>query len=211
MKGIEAIIFDLGGVILNIDYLETSEAFKALGFTDFDAMYTQLQQNEVFDAYETGKLTTTDFVATLQQLLPEASNEAIIKAWNAMLLDLPVVRLELIQRLRSHYKVFLYSNTNDLHEIAFSEIVKESTPYAALAECFDKVYLSHKIGFRKPNKEGFELILRENNLNPATTLFIDDSPQHIAAAAALGLQTYFLSKGKTLEQDVFDVNLNVLL
>lgn len=203
-KGIEAIIFDLGGVILNIDYQRTAKAFKELGLTNFDELYTQLQQNDLFDAYETGQITTADFITAIQAISPIAlSSEAIVAAWNAMLLDLPAHRLETIQQLRAPYKVFLYSNTNALHELAFNKTVCECMQTPTLAPFFDKVYLSHTIGFRKPNKEGFELILKENNLNPATTLFIDDSPQHIAGASSLGIQTYFLEQGQTLETHIF--------
>jgi putative hydrolase of the HAD superfamily len=73
----------------------------------------------------------------------------------------------------------------------------------SLAVFFDKVYFSHRVGLRKPMPEIFELILNSNGLKPEHTLFIDDSPQHIAAAQKLGIQTIFLEQGMTIENDIF--------
>src|SRR5690606_12598 len=107
-----------------------------------------------------------------------------------------------IQALRPRYKTFVFSNTNDLHETAFNREVKRVTGADDLSSFFDRVYLSHKIGYRKPHPEGFRMILADNNLHPAATLFIDDSPQHIAGARQLGLQTLYLPGGSNLQTEL---------
>jgi HAD superfamily hydrolase (TIGR01509 family) len=205
MSNIKNIIFDLGGVILNIDYHRTTHAFVEKGVTSFAELYSQLAQLQLFDDYETGRVSTATFIYTLQQWAPHLTQEDIIMAWNAMLLDLPADKIEWIQTLRGQFKVFLFSNTNELHEIAFNQEVQRVLQTPSLDNYFDKVYLSHKIGFRKPNPEGFEQILIENGLVATETLFIDDSPQHIAGAARLGIQTLYLPFGKVLKDELLKV------
>lgn len=202
MDQIKHIIFDLGGVILNIDYFKTEKAFVALGLTEFPALYSQLQQEHLFDDYETGKISTDTFIAALQQYLPHATRAELIDAWNAMLLDLPIERLRLLQQLQLHYDIYLLSNTNELHEAAFNQQVKAQVGYDSFAPFFDKVYLSHHIQERKPNKAAFEIILQEHHLDPVHTLFIDDSPQHIKGAQSLGINTIHLQHPQTI-LDIF--------
>lgn len=202
MQHIKHIIFDLGGVILNIDYKKTERAFIDLGLADFPQLYSQLQQTHLFDHYETGAISSATFISQLKSYLPSASDEAIITAWNAMLLDLPIERLRLLQQLQLYYDIYLLSNTNELHELAFNQQVKQLVGYDNFAPFFNKIYLSHQIKHRKPNSEAFEIILNENKLTPAQTLFIDDSPQHIEGAKALGIQTIHLQAPKTI-LDIF--------
>ncbi len=198
MKNIQYIIFDLGGVILNIDYKKTENAFINYGFETFGEVYSQLSQSLLFDQYETGKISTDIFIDAILKTAPNLTRDNIISAWNAMLLDLPEEKIEFIQSLRRHYKVFLYSNTNEMHETAFNKTVAATLGSSSLDPYFDKVYLSHKIGYRKPNADGFLHILNDQQIPAAATLFIDDSPQHIAGAANLGIQTLYLPKEKQL-------------
>ena len=204
IKGIKHIIFDLGGVLLNIDYSLTERAFIEAGITDFADLYSQLSQSDLFDKLETGRMTREEFVAALQEKSGHKLDEAtILKAWNAMLLDFPVRRLQILQQLRLYYDLFLLSNTNEVHEESFNDILLRSHGIPNIGVFFDKVYLSHRVGLRKPGREIFQRILDENNLKPEDTLFIDDSPQHIATAKELGIQTIYLEKGMTIEKDVF--------
>ncbi len=204
ITGVKHIIFDLGGVLLNIDYALTEKAFIDLGIADFGDQYSQLRQTDIFDLLETGKMTGGAFVAAMQTAASVPLTEAqVLQAWNAMLLDFPVRRLQLLQQLALHYDLFLLSNTNEIHEAAFNSILYKSHGIPNIGVFFDKVYLSHRVGLRKPMKEIFQLVLEENGLKAEQTLFIDDSPQHIAAAKALNIQTIFLEKGMTIEADVF--------
>src|ERR1043165_2921892 len=205
IQGIRHIIFDLGGVLLNLDYAATQKAFEALGITNFSAIYSQLQQSPLFDDLETGKSTPADFVKALQVATPDhnLAEHDIIVAWNAMLLDFPLRRLQILQQLRNYYDLFLLSNTNEIHEAAFNEILFKTCGYNTIALFFDKVYFSHRVGMRKPDAAVFKHILEENGLRPEHTLFIDDSPQHIETAKSLGVRTIYLEKGMTIENDVF--------
>src|SRR4051812_14885942 len=104
MQGIQNIIFDLGGIILNIDYQRTTAAFKQLGFHNFEELYSQFHLSDFFDQFETGKITADEFLDALQQKSPiPVTREQLTEAWNAMLLDFPLARLQLLQQLRNHY------------------------------------------------------------------------------------------------------------
>ena len=195
----EAIIFDFGGVIINIDYNFTIEAFKSLGVEDFESMYSQAQQSDLFDAIETGRISAQSFINGLLDYLPSGTSpNSVVTAWNAMILDVPSERIELLQKLRQHYQVYLLSNTNEIHiEKALGEWTKANS--FGIESCFDSIYLSHEMGMRKPNKEIFERVCNEQNLYPSKTLFIDDSIQHIEGAKNAGLQSIFLTDGMEIQ------------
>lgn len=194
LDNIEAIIFDLGGVILNLDYDLTINAFKRLGENQFEHLYSQANQDKIFDAFEIGSISAKEFVNYLSNLLPSSvSDQQIIDAWNSMLLNLPSKRLELLMELNNRLKLFLFSNTNELHFDAFTNYFKANFQKNDLLEdYFIKTYYSHVVGERKPNKSAFELVLKENNLSPEKVLFIDDSEQHIKGAQEVGIKTYHL-------------------
>ncbi|RPE13503.1 HAD family phosphatase [Chitinophaga lutea] len=203
MQGIKNIIFDLGGVLLNIDYQLTNKAFTDLGVRNFTELYSQFHANTLFEDLETGKVSEEDFIAQLKPHIPgHVTGDQIIAAWNAMLLDYPVARLQLLQQLRQHYNLYLLSNTNAIHLKEVNNILGRSRGIPSLAAFFDKSYYSHLIGLRKPEKEAYQLILDENNLRPEETLFIDDTLPNVEAAKALGIQTIHLQPPRTI-LDVF--------
>lgn len=204
LQNVRHIIFDFGGVLLNIDYKKTEQAFVDLGLTDFGRLYSQLQQTDLFDRFETGRISGAEFVQELKASTGlRATDEQVIAAWNAMLLDLPLRRLQILQQLQLHFDTFLLSNTNEIHEEAFNKILKAQAGFQSMGVFFDKVYYSHRVGLRKPGREIFRLILDQHGLDAAKTLFIDDSPQHIATAKELGLQTIFMEPGMTIEEHIF--------
>ncbi len=204
IKGIKHIIFDLGGVLLNIDYTLTEKAFQAAGVSNFHDCFSQLKQTDLFDQLEMGQLPAEEFIAAMQKASEaDITEEQVINAWNAMLLDFPLRRLQILQQLQLYYDLFLLSNTNEIHEKAFNDILMRSHGIPSIGVFFDRVYYSHRVGLRKPMKEIFELVLNESGLKAADTLFIDDSPQHIEAAKQLGIQTIYLEKGMTIEGDIF--------
>jgi putative hydrolase of the HAD superfamily len=206
MKGIKNIIFDLGGVILNIDYKRPQEEFKKLGIKDVEILYSKQNQVELFDLLETGKISEKEFIQKIKESSDiEITDSEIITAWNSILLEFPLRRLQILQQLQLHYNMYLLSNTNEIHEKAFNEMLKIQCGYPSLALFFDRVYLSHRVGLRKPDPKIFELVINENNLKIEETLFIDDSLQHIESASKLGLKTIHLKDNMTMENDIFRV------
>ena len=191
MKNSKTIIFDLGGVILNIHYQNTIDKFLKLGVKNASTFYSKKVQTNLFNQIETGKITNEKFLTELQKGTTNATSSQIKEAWNAMLLDLPKERISLLEKLKQDFPIFLLSNTNAIHISAIKQSLGESA-YTNFYNLFSKVYYSHEIGFRKPNKEPFQLILKENNLKANEVVFIDDSPQHIEEAKKLGFNTHHL-------------------
>jgi glucose-1-phosphatase len=210
MKGIKNIIFDLGGVLLNLNYDHTRRGFEQLGLENFDAIYSQAQQQQLFDLYETGKAADNEFIHAMKTFLPAGtSDEKIVEAWNAMLLDLPVERLKLLQELKGRYRIFLLSNTNEIHIRAFEKIIHAQHGLQGLEALFEQTYYSSRIGLRKPNVEIFEHVLSQNKLDKQETVFFDDSIQHIEGASGVGIKAIFVKKPKTI-LDFFDTSYNLI-
>jgi putative hydrolase of the HAD superfamily len=198
---IENIIFDLGGVILNIDYQLTEKAFISLGLQDFSRMYTQAAQTGLFDNYEKGNCSTPYYInALLDFLPPNTSANKVVAAWNAMILEFPIENLQLLQKLKSKYRIFLLSNTNDIHLQAVNRALKRVSNESNLSGFFEKTYYSFEIGMRKPDCEIFNKVCSENNLDYSKTLFIDDTEKHILGAKEIGLKTHLFAAGTTLDQ-----------
>lgn len=198
MQTIKNIIFDLGGILLNIDFNKTRQAFTDLGIKDFDAFYTQHHASSLFQELETGRISPEDFH---KQLVGEAgvplTFEEMETAWNALLLDFPLERLDWLRKVKSRYRIFLFSNTNAIHYKAFQQSFTDLTG-DRFDEYFEKAYYSHLMGLRKPDAASFEYILKEQHLQPRETLFIDDTIKNIEGARAVGLQALHIVHPKTV-------------
>lgn len=195
-EGIKNIIFDLGGVLLNIDYNLTREAFINLGISQEQLLYSQKEQGLLFDQLEIGNISPEIFYDQIRDMsyLGLSASE-IDGAWNALLLDFPKERLDLLASLKGKYRLFLLSNTNIIHYEAYIANFKAEHGENGLGSYFEKMYLSHEVGLRKPDPKIFQLVLDEQKLEASQTLFIDDSKQHIDVANSLGIKTHWLDKG----------------
>ena len=207
MQNIKNIIFDYGNVIFNIDFTKVQEAWKQLGINNADKFYGHREQDPVFNLLERGEINVADFRNRIRELSgkPELTDEQIDNAWNTIFLDIPRGNHELLQHLKGKYRTFLLSNINAIHYDYVHRYLKKEFGMANNDDLFEKVYYSHLVGKRKPDAEIFEQVLRENNLDAAETLFIDDSPQHLETAQKLGLQTYLMTAPDTI-QKFFKVN-----
>lgn len=198
---IKNIIFDWGGVISNIDYRKTAEAFTKLGLVDFEEVYNQLKQTSLFDDLEVGAISPAQFRDGIRSMLSfEVSDEEIDEAWTAMLLDLPKERLELLEKVKHYYQIFLLSNTNKIHVTRYSRYLDKVYGHDNFKNLFVKAYYSHEVGLRKPHVEIFKYVIDENDLHPGETLFIDDTPQHVEGAIKAGLIAYHLRKPQTITE-----------
>ena len=199
MDKIKNIIFDLGGVIINLDVPKTINSFVNLGFTNFSSLYTQANQISAFDAFDKGTISPNDFFKELKNVLnTDIDRKELITAWNAMLLDFPEHRLRVLQQIKKQYRTFLLSNTNETHVTAFEQILQQQHGISNLNNYFEKVYYSCRVKMRKPDSEIFKHVLSENNLIAEETVFIDDSEQHIKGALKLGIQAFLLDKEKDI-------------
>ena len=198
LDGIKNIIFDLGGVIINLDEEATTNAFKQLFPENFEELHNYLITNNVLLNFETGKITSEDFINVFMQFDSNQKAHKIINACNSMLLNIPTERIFLLRKLSRKYRVFLLSNTNQIHLKFIDELVKNDFGFNNLAALFEKAYYSHILGLRKPNPQTFLTIVSNNNLKPEETLFIDDSEQHILAAKQLNLKTHHLKSNQDI-------------
>ena len=195
------LLFDFGGVIIDIDYDRTPAAFRRLSRAGSTVEYSQASQAELFDQLETGRISPADFRDGLRERYElDATDEQIDAAWHALLLDVPAERLALIGELRRQgHQTALLSNTNQLHiEEINRRLARQYGFKHGIADCLDRVFYSQEVGLRKPGEEIFRHALREMNWRPAETLFIEDSPQHIATARRLGLRVLHLAPPLTL-------------
>ena len=204
MQHIKNIIFDLGGVFLGVDYQKTEQAFVNLGITNFHDLFTHHHADPVFELLETGKITPSAFYDLFRQVSGTTlTNQQIQTAWNAMLGNFFVDALEWLQPVKQRYNVYLFSNTNQIHEDAFVATFRQQTGEDNFDSYFIKAYYSHKLGLRKPYAESFKAILDEQNLLAAETAFIDDSYKNVEGAIAAGLQGILLPPPKKLVELVF--------
>ena len=193
----KAIIFDLGGVLLNLDYSKSIQAFDDLGIENAQELFSQAQQSWLFDDFETGKIDAITFRLEIKKLIKhQVSDEDIDEAWNSMLLDFPLNRFEFLKKMALQYRIFLLSNTNEIHMGWFKNYINQLFGENVFFDLFEVAYLSNEMRMRKPHKEIFDYVINQNNLDPNTTLFIDDSAQHLVGAKEAGLQTIWLEKGQ---------------
>jgi glucose-1-phosphatase len=196
---IENIIFDLGGVILNLDIQKSIDALHRLSRTGQKVSFSFKAQSELFDALEIGAIEPDEFRRRLrEEFAIEGEDETLDEAWCAMLLDIPAQRIELLQRLGKSHRLFLFSNTNAIHLLRFEAILQQTSSLSSLDQLFEKAYYSHLAGRRKPHPEVFEHIVAENNLEKNATLFIDDSYQHIEGARKAGIHAIHLQPPLTI-------------
>jgi len=201
MKGIKNIIFDYGNVIFNIDFKQVQQAWERLGVDNVAEFYGHRQQDPVFNLLERGEISNADFRDRIRELThkPELTDQQIDDAWNSIFIGIPKGNHELLLQLKDKYRTFLLSNINAIHYDYVHDYLKREFNMDNNEHLFEKTYYSHLTGKRKPEPEIFEQVLKENNLNPAETLFIDDSPQHIATAQQLGIHTYLMTAPDTIQ------------
>lgn len=200
MQQIRNIIFDLGGVLLNIDFKLTEKAFAELGVTNFASFFNQFHSNDLFIQLETGVDEAAFYNNFRSATGLGLSDEQIRDAWNALLLDFRKESIALLPELKTKYQIYLLSNTNEIHLQEFYKRYTATFGQANFDALFDAAYYSHRIGHRKPNASAYQFVLEKHGLIAEQTLFIDDSINNIEAAQKLGIQTIHLLPGMKIEE-----------
>ena len=195
---INAIIFDFGDVFINLRKEQSLVEFQKLGLNGPNE--DLLAHNDLF---EKGKINELEFINCFSKYIPNASLEEITKAWNSVIGDFPLYRLEFLQMLAGKYRLFLLTNTDSIHIERFEHKVGMSF-YSDFYRCFEKVYYSYEMGMRKPDPEIFNTILRKHDLSPRRTLFVDDKKENTDVAASLGLYVWNLQVGQEDVVDLFE-------
>lgn len=195
---INTIIFDFGDIFINLEKEKAVEEFKKLGL---DGPNDELLMMN--DQFEKGKISEVDFIQGFQKFIPQADLLEIRKAWNAVIGDFPLYRLEFLQMLSRKYRLFLLTNTDSIHINRFEHMVGMSF-FSDFYQCFEKVYYSYEMGMRKPDPAIFSYILNKHDLSPKRTLFVDDKKENTDAAASLGIHVWNLQVGQEDVVDLFE-------
>ena len=201
MTNIKNIIFDLGNVLMDIDYNKTTAAFENLGFKNFKSnFYSPLKMNALFENLETGKITAETFYENIKALSTNPVTEEQIKtAWNALFMDFRMESLAFLERIAPRYNLYLLSNTNSIHFTAFEKIFTKNTGKPSLDAYFIKAYYSHLIGFRKPDACAYTFVLEDAGIKAAETLFIDDLVINVEGARSVGIKSHHLLPHERIE------------
>ena len=192
MRGnkIKHIVFDLGGVIVNLDPGLTIVAFSKMSGKSIEKVAEYARQNELFHLYEKGLISNVDFRKGIRGLLEvKASDERIDEAWNAMLLDVPSERLGWLSSLKDNYHITILSNTNDIHISQVHHDLLKNHGLPDFSSLADRVYYSHMINLRKPNADIYQYVLDNGPYTPEETLFLDDSETNILGAQSVNIRT----------------------
>ncbi len=200
LKEIRNIIFDLGGVLLNIDPTKTIEAFGKLGMKQLVGDKGLSYDHDIFYQMEQGQVTSDEFRNGIIKLLPNrVSYQEIDDAWTAMLLDFPAIRVELVKYLQKDFKVYLFSNTNAIHVEKFHSNFRIQHDFE-VSSLFEKDFYSNEIGYRKPSIKSYQEIIRLSGIIPEESLFIDDSLPNVKGAIDSGLKGLWLEPDQKVEE-----------
>lgn len=201
MKAVNNILFDLGAVLIDIDFEKVCKSFENIGVNDFGKQYSQLDASTLFEDLEKGKISDTFFYEAIQkQLQHNISSEDIKDAWNSILLDFRIDTMQYLTELKSNYNLFLLSNTNAIHLTEINLLAQQQLHVQELDVYFTKAYYSFKLGMRKPNADIFEFVLKDASIVAEETLFIDDSKPNIITAQQLGFNTHLLLPHERVEK-----------
>lgn len=195
LPGIKNIIFDLGGVIINLSVEKTHQAFASLSGLPLQEVKDRVHQSAFFHEYEKGLIGDSEFRNHLRESLHlNVEDTQLDNAWNAMLLDIPIERIRLLERLKGSFNLYLLSNTNNIHLQSFNQQVFQLTGFPSLDQYFNNAYYSHLIKMKKPDVEIYEYVLQNNNLNAQETIFLDDNSDNLVGATKAGIRTFHVQQ-----------------
>lgn len=194
MEKFKNIIFDYGNVIFEINFKRTQNALFQLGITNSEEFFAHKAHNSLFDNFEMAGISEDEFRAGIRTAAnnPSLTDAQIDDAWNSLLIGVSANNHDVLLTVKEKYRTFLLSNNNEIHYKWIVNYIKKEFGIDNYDSFFEKAYFSQIMKLRKPNVNIFEQVIKENNLNPAETLFIDDSPQHIAGAKQAGLHTLLM-------------------
>ena len=201
---IKNIIFDLGGVVLDIDENIVYKELEKMGLRTSELAHSK-EFMDIMSKFDTGIYTAPTFRKKTKAILGQEkmTDQKFDSIWNSMLLDIPRERIAALEQIRKHYKIFLMSNSNEIHYDLYVRDLQLRFGYNEFDELFNKSYFSFAEHLEKPNPRFFELILDHEHLLPEETLFIDDTAENINVAKSLGINTYHISR-EELVRNLFE-------
>ncbi|MGM0650170.1 MAG: HAD family hydrolase [Bacteroidota bacterium] len=200
MKEYKNIVFDLGQVLLPIDFDAPVKAFQKLGLKDFDTLYQKTMQADLFNLLETGRITENQFRDKMRHIANKNwSDQEIDDAWNTIILDFRPETIDMLEKLGKNQRLFLLSNTNSIHYKRYNSQIKQKFCAGGLDAYFEKCFYSHKMGLRKPDPKIFRKVQQQAEILVSETLFVDDNIENIRVAKDEGYQALHLTPGVKIE------------
>lgn len=197
MSTLKNIIFDLGGVIINLDHDQAVRSFESIGVEDAAELIDPYEQKGIFQELETGRIGVEEFCDKLREHTgKDLPFEDIKKAWMGFIVDTPQYKLDYIWDLRKQYKLYLLSNTNPIIQLEWAQTERFTEAGRPINAYFDKLYTSYEIGITKPDRQIFDFMIRDSGIDPAESLFVDDGKKNIEIAEQLGFHTYQPQNGE---------------
>ncbi|MEM0941113.1 MAG: HAD family phosphatase [Bacteroidota bacterium] len=189
LRGIDAIIFDFGNVLIDLDYPRIIQEFKKVATKNQDNIRKLIMNSKVMMKFETGEIGPERFRASVNKILGmDLSEDNFDQIWNSMLKSITKERMDKVLKIRNKFDTYILSNSNILHEIAFEEMVMDATGKLSIREYVKKTYFSHEVGMRKPNRDIYEFVIEDINNYASRMLFLDDRLDNIEAARAVGMK-----------------------
>jgi putative hydrolase of the HAD superfamily len=204
LMGVDTLILDLGGVLLDLDEQLPWDNFRMLG-ADLDGEDVQMEVYKLCQDFEVNAMEPIEWATKMSEAMGiDSSFSEIFEAWNTMLLDIPDERKDVLIELSKRYRLILLSNTNEIHLRTLFSRENKDYDEDLLLDHMDREYYSNKLEVRKPNQEIFQAVLIDNQLDPSQCLFIDDKDHNLEGAVGLGINTYHLDLRKENLEDLFD-------
>jgi len=201
LSEIKHLIFDLGNVLLPIDFNAPVKAFQKIGLKDFNQLYGEIQQADLFNLLETGKISEAIFRNEMRRISGlNWTDQQIDEAWSTIILDFRASTFSMLEQLAVSYNLYLLSNTNSIHFTRYNQQIVDRFHPNGLNAYFKKAYYSHKMGLRKPDAEIFRAVLHDAGIKAEDCLFIDDNEANIASAKALGFHTHHHKPTEMIEK-----------
>lgn len=197
MTKIKNIVFDLGGVLIDLSHDQAVRRFEEIGVVDAAQLLDPYEQKGIFLEVENGTITADGYCQKLREHTgKDLSYEEIKHAWLGFIVDVPQYKLDHLLKLREHYNVYLLSNTNPIIQEGWARTGQFSAAGRPIGDYFDKMYTSYEVGVTKPDRKIFDYMIADSGLIPSETLFVDDAKSNVEVGRNLGFQTYQPANGE---------------
>lgn len=206
IQGIDAIIFDIGNVLIDLDYPQVIRQLSRRAQKNQHNLDKLVVDSKVLRAFELGQIGPDRFREEVAKLLGcKLAESEFEQIWNSMLKEVSRERMSKILKIKQRYKTYILSNTNLTHELAFEEKVLEATGRPSIRDFVEQAFFSHEIGMRKPDAECFEFVIDEIDLYPSRMLFLDDRLENVQAAKKAGMKSFQIQQPDKQLSEIFQV------
>lgn len=204
LKKIDVVIFDLGEVLIDLDYPKVIQGFSNAAKKNLHEIRELVVTAPILQEFEVGKLSPMEFRSQINDLLnAHLDADSFDAIWNSMLKSISISRMELVEKVGEHFETYILSNTNAIHEAHFNQMIKEVLGKPSLYDFVDNAFLSHEIGLRKPNLECYEYVIDDIQADPDKVLFLDDRLDNVMGAMATGIKAIQITNSDLQLNEIF--------